>query len=164
MATTFFISTAIALAAALLVITRANAFHALLYLIVTLLALAVACYALGAPFAAALQVLVYAGAIMVLFVFVVMLLNLGRQALRREREWLAPRVWWGPAGLCAALLAELARALHSSGPAIAGLPVAPKAVGMLLFGPYLLAVELASLLLLAALVAAWHIGRQALHG
>ena len=53
--------------------------HALLYLIVSLLAVAVVFYTLGAPFIAALEVIIYAGAIMVLFVFVVMMLNLGDQ-------------------------------------------------------------------------------------
>ena len=51
--------------------------HALLYLIVSLLAVAVVFYTMGAPFVAALEVIIYAGAIMVLFVFVVMMLNLG---------------------------------------------------------------------------------------
>ena len=54
-----------------------NAVHALLYLVVSLLAVAVVFFTLGAPFVAALEVIIYAGAIMVLFVFVVMMLNLG---------------------------------------------------------------------------------------
>ena len=63
--------------ATVMMITRLNAVHALLYLIVSLLAVAVVFYTLGAPFVAALEVIIYAGAIMVLFVFVVMMLNLG---------------------------------------------------------------------------------------
>ena len=58
--------------------------HALLYLIVSLLAVAIVFYVLGAPFAAALEVIVYAGAIMVLFVFVMMMLNLGKAAAARS--------------------------------------------------------------------------------
>ena len=61
-----------------------NAVHALLYLIVSLLAVAVVFYVLGAPFVAALEVIIYAGAIMVLFVFVVMMLNLGEHAVSME--------------------------------------------------------------------------------
>ena len=73
----FYIAGAVAVIATLLMLTRANVVHALLYLIVSLLAVAVVFYTLGAPFVAALEVIVYAGAIMVLFVFVVMMLNLG---------------------------------------------------------------------------------------
>ena len=64
--------------------------HALLYLIVSLLAVALVFFTLGAPFVAALEVIIYAGAIMVLFVFVVMMLNLGARAVARE-ERLAAR-------------------------------------------------------------------------
>ncbi len=63
-----------------LAITRLVAVHALLYLIVSLLAVAVVFYTMGAPLVAALEVIIYAGAIVVLFVFVVMMLNLGTQA------------------------------------------------------------------------------------
>ena len=59
-----------------MVVTRTNLVHALLYLVVSLFAVAVVFYTLGAPFVAALEVIVYAGAIMMLFVFAVMLLNL----------------------------------------------------------------------------------------
>ena len=81
----FYISGAVAIPSTALMITRLHAVHALLYLIVSLLAVSVVFYTLGAPFIAALEVIVYAGAIMVLFVFVVMLLNLGEQAARAER-------------------------------------------------------------------------------
>ena len=76
-------------------ITRLNAVHALLYLIVSLLAVAMIFYMLGAPFVAALEVIIYAGAIMVLFVFVVMMLNLGA-GRRAGAAWLNPRIWIGP--------------------------------------------------------------------
>ena len=75
---------------------------------------------------------------------------------------MAPRVWIGPSLLAAILLAQLLWALFSAPEyAPAGLTtVGPKEVGIALFGPYLLAVELASMLLLAALVAAFHLGRH----
>ncbi len=161
MAAAFIISAIVAALATLRVITASRAVHALLYLVVSLLAVAVVFYTLGAPFAAALEALVYAGAIMVLFIFVVMMMNLGEPAARRERQWMAPRTWAGPAVLALALLAELLALLwRATGPASGG-EVGPGAVGALLFGPYLLAVELASLLLLAALVTAHHLGRSA---
>ena len=92
----FYIAAAVAVLSTAMVITRAEAVHALLYLIVSLLAAAVAFFVLGAPFVAALEVIVYAGAIMVLFVFVVMLLNLGPKTAEQERKWIEPSVWIGP--------------------------------------------------------------------
>ena len=94
MVTAFYIAAAVATAATLLVVTRANAVHALLYLVVSLLAVAVVFFTLGAPFVAALEVIVYAGAIMVLFIFVVMMLNVGPAGERQERAWTRPAAWW----------------------------------------------------------------------
>ncbi|HZD26960.1 MAG TPA: NADH-quinone oxidoreductase subunit J [Alphaproteobacteria bacterium] len=156
---TFYVSAAVALIATAMTITRLNAVHALLYLVVSLLAVAVVFYVLGAPFAAALEVIIYAGAIMVLFVFVVMMLNLGESGTAQERRWLRPGIWTGPAALSAILLAELVVTLAGA-PGSAARPavIGAEAVGALLFGPYLLAVELASMLLLAGLVGAYHLG------
>jgi NADH-quinone oxidoreductase subunit J len=156
----FYISAAVAVAATIMVITRLNAVRALLYLIVSLLAVALVFFALGAPFVAALEVVVYAGAIMVLFVFAMMMLNLGRRTTQQERIWLQPRSWLGPGILAAILLAELVYVLFGPPHAPVAGSVGPKAVGMLLFGPYLLGVELASLLLLAGLVGAYYLGRR----
>ncbi len=138
--------------------------HALLYLVISLLAVAMCFFSLGAPFAGALEIIVYAGAIMVLFVFVVMMLNLGPAVAQQERAWLTPKVWLGPSLLSAALLAQLLYVLFSepSNATLAATSIGPKQVGVALFGPYLLAVELASLLLLGALVAAitWAVTRR----
>ncbi len=157
----FYIAAAVALISTVMVITRLNAIHALLYLIVSLLAVAVIFFTLGAAFAAALEVIVYAGAIMVLFIFAVMLLNLGHRSVERERQWQHPKAWIGPAILALILVGELAfiiargtSQLHGGG------EVAPKLVGIALFGPYMLGVELASLLLLAGMVGAYHLGRR----
>lgn len=159
----FYLSAAVAVLATVLVITRTNAVHALLYLIVSLLAAALCIYTLGAPFAAALEVILYAGAIMVLFIFVIMMLDLGPGAEQRERSWLEPRAWAGPALLCAILLTELILFLAGPGAgAGAAQAASPKDVGMALFGPYVLGVELASMLMLAALVGAYHLGRTEL--
>ena len=159
MSIAFYIAAAVAIAATIITVTRLNVVHALLYLIVSLLAVAVVFYTLGAPFVAALEVIVYAGAIMVLFVFVVMLLNLGAQAARDEARLLQPSMWIGPGVLAAILAAELAYLLAAGteGSYPAGV-VGPREVSMALFGPYLLGVELASMLLLGGLVAAYHLG------
>lgn len=157
----FYFSAGVAVVATLRVITHSHPVHALLYLVVSLMAVAMCFFSLGAPFAGALEIIVYAGAIMVLFVFVVMMLNLGRATSAQEKRWLTPGAWIGPSILSALLLVELLYVLlrHPVGGAIHGELVSPTAVGVSLFGPYLLAVELASTLLLAALVAAWHLGR-----
>ena len=159
----FWIPALVALASTFLVITRRNASHALIYLVVSLLSVAVIFFVLGAPFAAALEVVIYAGAIVVLFLFVVMMLNLGNTSVLRETRWLRPGMWVGPAILVAILLITMVYVLAglSDRTAVtAGEMVGPKAVGTELFGPYLLAVELAGFLLLAALVGAYHLGRR----
>lgn len=157
----FYIAAAVAVLATVRVVTNSNPVHALLSLIVSLLAVAMVFFILGAPFAGALEMIVYAGAIMVLFVFVVMMLNLGQATVEQERKWLQPQVWLAPGALAAVLLAEMAWVLSTpSGQTIGHTVVDAKQVGIALFGPYLLMVELASLLLLAALVAAYHLGRR----
>lgn len=156
----FYLAALIAVAATVAALTRANAAHALIYLIVSLLAVAVLFFLMGAPFAAALEVVIYAGAIMVLFVFVIMMLNLGEAGNAREREWLRGRNWIVPGIMAALLLLELVVALAQTPAVTSGVAVAPKAVGLALFGPYVLAVEIASMLLLAGLVGAYHLGRR----
>lgn len=157
----FYISGAVALLSTLLAITRLNAVHALLYLIVSLLAVALDLFCLGAPFVAALEVIIYAGAIMVLFVFVIMMLNLGPHATAQERRWLSPGMWLGPALLGLILFVEIVYVVaRTDGPLAGSVEVGPKTVGIALFGPYVLGSELASLLLLAGLVGAYHLGRR----
>lgn len=155
----FFGSAAVAVFCTVMTITSLNPVHALLYLIVSLLAVAVIFFTLGAPFAALLEVIVYAGAVLVLFVFVVMMLNLGDAVVEQERRWLTPRVWIGPALLSLLLLVELIALLSGGELHVVGPEVSAKAVGIAMYGPYLLAVELASMLLLGALVSAYHLGR-----
>lgn len=157
----FYIAGAVAVLASLLVITRSHAVHALLYMIVSLLAVSLVFVSLGAPFLAALEVIVYAGAIMVLFIFVIMMLNVGPQSSAQESQWLEPGAWTGPALLSALLLGLLIFVLSTHGvPGLEGVVVSPADVGRAAFGPYLIAVELAAILLLAGLVGAYHIGRK----
>ncbi|MGA7317961.1 MAG: NADH-quinone oxidoreductase subunit J [Silvibacterium sp.] len=163
MITLFYLAGLLAVVATLLAITQRHAVHALLYLIVSLLAVAVDFYALGAPFVAALEIMIYAGAIMVLFVFVVMMLNLAEHAMEVEREWLKPRNWLVPALLALILLGQLIYCTAASRSALSlTSSVGPKQVGVALFGSYWIGVELASLLLMAGLVGAYHLGRQAI--
>lgn len=156
----FYAAAAVAVASTVCVIAQSDIVRALIYLILSLLAVAVMFYALGAPFAAMLEAIVYAGAIMVLFLFVIMMLNLGRRSRDRERAWMRPRAWIAPAAMAALLLLQLAAVLVRADGAAADGPVGVRMVGALLFGPYVLAVELASILLLAGLVAATHLARK----
>lgn len=156
----FYIAAAIALFSTVFALTRTNAAHALIYLIISLLAVAVIFFLLGAPFAAALEVVIYAGAIMVLFVFVIMMLNLGKAGVERERQRLSPTVWILPALFSAVLLIELLLVIKSFDAPAMGALIGAKQVGLTLFGPYVLAVEIASMLLLAGLVGAYHVGRR----
>ena len=156
----FFYSAAlVAVFSTVMVITRLNAVHALLFLIVSLLAVGMVFYLLGAHFAAVLEVIVYAGAIMVLFVFVIMMLNLGKTTVEQEMAWLQPSMWIVPGILSAILFIELVVVLGADSGVTGASVVEAKQVGILLFGPYLLAVEFASMLLLAGLVGAYHLGR-----
>ena len=152
----FFIAAAVAVVSTVLVITRSSLVHALLYLVVSLFAVAVVFFTLGAPFVAALEVIVYAGAIMMLFVFAVMLLNVSADAPLR----VPLSAWIWPLILIAVLLAELIYGIGLSNHALHAGEVGPQQVSEALFGPYVLGVELASMLLLAALIGARHIASQ----
>ena len=163
----------VAIASALAFVTRKSPVAAALWLVNTMFALAAEYVLLGAHFIGAIQVLVYAGAIMVVFLFVVMLLNLGTPADLADARGL----WWklaaGALGLAlVSLLTAYARGPGGLAPVLArSLPadyleahVARRgAVGTVaepLFNDYLLAFELTSVLLLAAIVGAVALGRR----
>ena len=148
---------AIALLAALMVVTRTSIVHALMYLVAMLLALAAVFFALGAGFAGALQILIYAGAIVAVFVFVVMTVDSTAETRALETARLR-RGWRGPALLVALLLLPLFGGLART--AVSAVPVPVRAIGALLFGPWAIAVELASFLLLGALLTARHLARR----
>ena len=161
METTFYIASAVAILSTIMVITRYNMVHALLYLVVSFLAVAVIFYVLGAPFIAALEVIVYAGAIVVLIIFVIMMLNLKQESVEQEEKWLTKKVWIGPAILCLILMTELIYILASSDVTVLkGNEVDAKAVGMSLYREYVIGVELCGLLLMSGIVGAYHLGRQ----
>lgn len=156
----FYISAAVAILATVRVITHTNAIHALLYLVVSLLAVSVLFFVAGAPFIAALEVIVYAGAIMVLFVFAVMMLNRGEEKERQERARMSWKAWVGPAVLGLVLAAEVGYLAWAPEGMTGAQMVSPKEVGVALYDTYVVGVELASLLLLAGLIGAYHVGRR----
>ena len=157
----FYVSAAVAVISTFMVITRRNGVHALLYLIVSFLALAFVLSLLGAPFVAALEVIIYAGAIMVLFVFVMMLLNFGPDAYQQKKAWTNLKIWTGPSILAVILLVELLLIVSGVGPrALIPRVISPKEVSVAMFGTYLLGIELSSMILLAGMVGAYHLGRR----
>jgi len=157
----FYVAATVAVISTLFAITRLNAVHSLLYMVTSLLSVALIFFVLGAPYVAALQAIVYAGAIMVLFVFVIMMLNQGPQATQTEKLWLSKRTWVGPSILTAVLFVEMVLILRGDPNWLPGNRIVePREVSLALFGPYVLVIELASLLLLAGLIGAYHIGRR----
>jgi NADH-quinone oxidoreductase subunit J len=144
---------ALALGAALVMVLQRNPTYSAFALIVTLVSLSGVFGLLGSPFIAALQIVVYAGAIMVLFLFVLMLLNVKRE-VRVEGE---SRVFKLAAVVLGLLLAaEVGSALVSSPRTIAaGFDASARQVANLLFSPqYLYVFEATSILILASLVGA----------
>ena len=161
METTFYIASAVAVFATVMVITRYNMVHALLYLIVSFLAIAVVLFVLGAPFIAALEIIIYAGAIVVLIIFVIMMISLREETVEQERQWLTKEVYIGPSILSIILLAEIVYVLTSGDTVSINQPaVDSKKVGMSLYGPYVIGVELCGILLMSGIVGAYHLGRQ----
>jgi len=159
----FYALAGVAVVSALLVITRRNPVHSAIWLIITLLSVALLYLQLQAEFIAAVQIILYIGGIMVLFLFVIMLVNLD-VALRQEQF----NRQWGVAGLAALLLAaELAGVIYL-GRGTAALPQAPpgalqpntELIGSALYQAYMLPFEIASLLLLVAMVGAVVMARR----
>jgi NADH-quinone oxidoreductase subunit J len=156
----FYIAAGVAIISTIMAISGKNAIHSLLYLILSLLAVSVIFYLLSAPFIAALEVIIYAGAIMVLFIFVTMMLNIGLEP-EAENRWLKPGMWIFPSVLAAILLTTLILALRNIEPVTPDKEaILPKQVGISLFSTYLLATEIAAILLMAGVIGAYHLGSQ----
>jgi NADH-quinone oxidoreductase subunit J len=145
-----------------MVVRSANPVHSAIWLIVNLMSVAVMYYALNAPFLMAVQLIVYAGAIVVLFLFVVMLLGPSREeGAHPHLAWLRPAAFAGAALL---LLCLVAVAWHQTGDTASGTAAEligdPASIGRRLYTVWLLPFEATSILLLAALVGALYLGRQ----
>jgi len=147
----------VAVAAALGMLFSRSAIYSALFLIVNFMTVAVFYLQLSAPFIALAQVTVYAGAIMVLFLFVIMLLGAEQGSQRSAGRW-----WYQPLALVLGLVllvesAYIVLTQRGSLPALQPLPAdfgSPVAVGELLFSQYLLPFEITSILLLTAMVGA----------
>ena len=157
----FYLAGALALGSALCVVLQGSPTYSAFALIVTLCSLSVVYALLGSPFIAVLQIVVYAGAIMVLFLFVLMLLDVKRE---EPRPGLTP-MRAAAGALCALLVLQLGTVLLSAprGPAPASYDASTRAMARLLFSPHFLYVfEASSILILAALVGALALAKKEL--
>jgi NADH-quinone oxidoreductase subunit J len=164
--TAFYLFAAVAVGASLLVIAQRNPIYSVLLLIASFGALSGLYVLLDAPFVAVIQIIVYAGAIMVLFLFVVMLLNAPHEDTDEDVERGLRRIGgvkvFG-ACLSAALAVELAWALMASGRSSAfpaATPASVAAIGRLLFTDYAFPFEVTSVLILVAMVGAVVLARR----
>ncbi|UFS72024.1 NADH-quinone oxidoreductase subunit J [Geomonas sp. RF6] len=155
----FYILAAMTLLGTFCAITEKHAVHAIIYLVTSFFALAIIFYLLGAPTVAAFEVIIYAGAIMVLFLFVIMMLDLShpeRMNIPRPRDcWPALVIF---AVICGSVLVLAASHTPAIAPPFRGVTVREFSLG--LFRRYGVAVELISMQLLFALVGALYLGRR----
>jgi NADH-quinone oxidoreductase subunit J len=152
----FYLLSGIMLIGGILVITRRNPVHSAVALIITLLAQASIYLMLYAPFVAGVQIILYAGGIMVLFLFVIMLVNIDRSVKQRQfnSQWVVGMI-------AATALGGLFIAVYTKGNSIFpehALPMVEndntQRIAMMLYGQYMFAFEIASLLLLVAIIGA----------
>ena len=150
----FYLFAGLTLSSAVLVITLRNTLSSALALVLTLFGVACLFVLLQAAFIAALQVLVYAGAVMVLFIFVIMMMDLDRQTLSKVKYSFVGFVGCLFGGYLAAILVVRLGYLSTTAPLLAPDYGSVQGVGRLLFTDYLVPFEVTSLLLLVAVVGA----------
>lgn len=155
----FYLLAAVMIAATIFAITEKHPVHAIVYLVTSFFALAAIFYLLAAPLVAMFEVIIYAGAIMVLFMFVIMMLNPGHaDEIRRPglRHWLPALVFSGiilAALVMATLLLPAAAATPGTGSGV-------QEFSLMLFQRYGVAIEIISMQLLFAVVGALYLGRK----
>jgi len=155
----FYILAAVTVIATVFAITEKHTVHAIVYLVTSFFALAAIFFLLGAPMVAVFEVIIYAGAIMVLFLFVIMMLDLGhpeRARLPGGRDWW-PALVLGGITLVASLSLFGAHPQHGTA---ATMGIGIREFSLALFRKHGLAVEVISLQLLFALVGALYLGRK----
>lgn len=159
----FFILAAIAIGSALGMLSSRNAIYSALFLVLNFVTIAVLYLVLNAPFIAMVQVTVYAGAIMVLFLFVIMLLGAersgsGMQGLR-DWEWILAALLG--ASLVMVFVTNLVlRPMATAGQTVTTIDTSPAALGLRLFEAYVFPFEVTGILLLAAMIGVVVLGRR----
>jgi NADH-quinone oxidoreductase subunit J len=155
----FYILAVLILVSTALAITRRNLVHAVIYLIFSFFGSAMLFYLFGAPLLAALEVIIYAGAIMILFLFIVMMLKVDS-----SEEPLFPRRQWLPAAAFGLIYLIVGVLMLASDPGysvpLEAAVATPREFGRYLFERHWLSIEIVSLLLLVVLLGALHVGRS----
>jgi NADH-quinone oxidoreductase subunit J len=156
----FYLLAVVLIVSTAMAVSRTRLVHAVVYLVIAFFATALLFYLLGAPFIAALEVIVYAGAILVMFLFMIMTLSMEESQTRGA----IPFRRWVPAIVLGAISLALFAALLWVGPGHV-LPLKPAMASPLKFGAYIFrqfwfSVEVASFLLFVALVGALYLGRE----
>lgn len=153
----FYLISAVVIAATAVAITRKNLVHAVVYLIVSFFGTAMLFYLLGAPLLGALEIIIYAGAIMVLFLFVVMMLR-AESALESALPWKQ----WLPAAFFCSIYIFVAAAFAVGTPGLNAplkmLTASPRQFAIYVFQYHWFSIEVVSMLLLLALVGALSLG------
>jgi NADH-quinone oxidoreductase subunit J len=148
----FLVFAAICIAGAVNLLIQSHPIGSALSLVVVMASLAAEYLLLGAEFVAAVQVIVYAGAVMVLFVFVIMLLNAGEE--ERSKGSRVALILGVPGILAGGVLTAWVLLRQTGDLAIGALPGSPKTIGSLLFHDFLLPFEVTSVLILIAIMGA----------
>jgi len=154
----FYLISAVVIAATAIAVTRRNMVHAVVYLIVSYFGTAVLFYLFGAPLLAALEIIIYAGAIMVLFLFVVMMIRVEapEEVMFPLRQWL-PAAVFGLVYLVAAVVIIL-QTPGTEAP-LKMLTASPRQFALYVFEHHWFSIEVISILLLLALIGALHLGK-----
>jgi NADH-quinone oxidoreductase subunit J len=159
----FYLLSFLAIMFALMVVFSKNPVHSVLYLVLTFFAIAGHYVLLNAQFLAAVHIIVYAGAIMVLFLFVIMLLNLNKETEPHKSVWLKATAAVASGSLLLVFVGSLkgAASLQPAGTFNANIGLI-ESLGKTLFNDFLLPFELSSILLLAAMVGAVMLGKKSI--
>nr|BET44571.1 MAG: NADH-quinone oxidoreductase subunit J [Candidatus Aschnera chinzeii] len=156
----FYISGMIAIITTYKAITHTNPIYALLYLLIFILSISSIFFSLGAYFAGSIEIIIYAGAIMVLFIFVIMTLNLGQIIIKEDHKTLKQIKWLLPLIILIGLSSLLIYSFFSKNNIFFETAIINiKEIGIKLFTTYIIAVELCSILLLSGLIVAIHHGK-----
>ena len=157
----FYFLSFLAILSGLMVVLEKNPVHSVLYLVITFFAIAGHYLLLSAEFLFAVQIIVYAGAIMVLFLFVIMLLNLNKETEPHKSNYVKGAAVIAGGMLLLILVGALkgTTALPAPDPSVEGIGLV-KNLGQVLFKQFLLPFEVASLLFLSAMVGAVMLGKR----
>jgi NADH-quinone oxidoreductase subunit J len=153
----FYVVSPVVVAATAMAVTRRNLVHAVIYLIFSFFGTAMLFYLFGAPLLAALEVIIYAGAIMVLFLFIVMMID-----PKVHQEIFFPLSQWLPAaafGMVYIIAGYLVSKTPANDAALKLVTASPREYAVYVFKNHWLSIEIVSLLLLVAVIGALHLGK-----